>query len=260
MAIRAFDRALADGQWSKPSIQVLEVRDRSRPKDPPIARLLVEREETKALYPDGTLRSASIELRYELLSSDIARHLDKGSFCGGWRRGPGDTDEVSITAPNCVGGFVTLDLQGLEGHRIGSYLMNEVVAWVKQWPNAMVNAVHLLAGQSHGENKERRNRFYERFGLVFDYEDPATRVAGISRPMRAADLTPVETWCENIAELGMREFMGDLIRQNESLQFELRLSRQDQRQESERMEAARRHPIFWALCQLWDKAMFRLRL
>lgn len=54
-------------------------------------------------------------------------------------------------------GAVFLDLPGLDGQRIGTYLMNEIVQWVQQSPETTVNSIELLVGQAHGDNKAWRN-------------------------------------------------------------------------------------------------------
>ncbi|MBN0147646.1 hypothetical protein JTL51_32530, partial [Pseudomonas aeruginosa] len=119
-------------------------------------------------------------------------------------------NSVSLTSPSMSKGAVFLDLPGLDGQRIGTYLMNEIVQWVQQWPEANVNGIELLAGQAHGDNKARRNWFYEQFGLVFDYTDPEHR-EGRSRPMLAGALVKVETWRQNITEHRMLDYLAAVL-------------------------------------------------
>ncbi|GBQ32032.1 hypothetical protein HLH34_00045 [Gluconacetobacter azotocaptans] len=78
-----------------------------------------------------------------------------------------DRARISLTSHNPRRGAVFLDLEELEGNRIGSYLMNLVVAWARQWPDASVNPITLLAHQARGENTIRRSRPYEQFGITF---------------------------------------------------------------------------------------------
>ena len=117
-------------------------------------------------------------------------------------------------------GAVFLDLPGLDGQRIGTYLMNEIVQCVQQWPEATVNGIELLAGQAHGDNKARRNWFYEQFGLVFDYTDPEHR-EGRSRPMLAGALVKVETWKQNITEHRMLDYLAAVLYAEERATSEL---------------------------------------
>lgn len=86
--------------------------------------------------------------------------------------------------------------------------MNQIVTWARQWPDADVRAVELLDGQAEdAKNKRRRNRFYERFGLVFDYADPEHR-AGISCPMKVRELKNVDSWQRNITERRVFDFLA----------------------------------------------------
>ena len=74
----------------------------------------------------------------------------KGRFDGSYSR---NFNSVSLTSTSMSKGAVFLDLPGLDGQRIGTYLMNEIVQWVQQWPETTVNSIELLAGQAHGDNK-----------------------------------------------------------------------------------------------------------
>jgi hypothetical protein len=103
---------------------------------------------------------------------------------------------------------VTLDLPGLEGQRIGTYRMNEIVCWARQWPDADVNNIELLEGQAYGKNTARRNRCYEKFGFTFDYTDPE-HWAGMSRAVKVRDLNAVENWKDTIAERRVFDFLMD---------------------------------------------------
>ena len=195
MALPSFDNGWREGQSVKPRILVLEIKDKDRPDDKALGWVLVEREETYRRDPrDGTIYEASIRLSYQRITAKFS-HRDggKGRLDGSYSR---NFNAVSLTSTSMSKGAVFLDLPGLDGQRIGTYLMNEIVQWVQQWPEATVNGIELLAGQGHGDNKARRNWFYEQFGLVFDYTDPEHR-EGRSRPMLAGALVKVETWKQN---------------------------------------------------------------
>ena len=192
MALPSFDNGWREGQSVKPRILVLEIKDKDRPDDKAKALgwVLVEREETYRRDPrDGTIYEASIRLSYQRITAKFS-HRDggKGRFDGSYSR---NFNAVSLTSTSMSKGAVFLDLPGLDGQRIGTYLMNEIFQWVQQWPEATVNGIELLAGQGHGDNKARRNWFYEQFGLVFDYTDPEHR-EGRSRPMLAGALVKVD--------------------------------------------------------------------
>lgn len=224
-----------------------------------IAWLWVEREETVSRYEDGTVKSAAFHVNYELLNFTRFGRIDKGSFSAGWQPGLPGPDIVSLTSPSCGSGYVVLELPDLKGQRIGTYLMNEVVGWVKQWPDAMVSPVRLLTVQAHGDNKERRNKFYERFNLVFDYEDEGTQEAGISRPMPASELVQADAWRKNIEEMDARGLMREFLHENDCLRSDLKWARQDSSHQSELIAFTRRHPIRFAMAQLWHNGITWLR-
>lgn len=253
MALPSFEIGWKDGEPVKPRIYVLEIRDRDKPENDPIAWLFIERQETcRRDERDGSIYEASICLSYERIApkhSCLAK--DKGYFSGGYSRGFGDVPFVSLTSESTSRGAVFLDLPSLEGQRIGTYLMNEIVLWVQQWPEASVRSVELLPGQAHDEkNKVRRNRFYEQFGLVFDYLDLEER-EGLSRPMFAAELTPVDTWKRNICEWDVREYLGEALYEREQLAFKLPQRELAIKNLSEEIKRAEARPVRWALQRLW---------
>lgn len=234
---------------TKPRMLVLKVRSRLEPMGAPVAWVIIEREETFKHAPDGQLMEATISFSYEQIKEyhrDLAGY--KNEFHASYTA---YTNTVSLTARSNSTGLVALDLSGLKGNRIGTYFFTEIVNWVKQWPEASVNQVHLLRGQSHKENRERRNRFYERYGLEFDYEDH-DHCAGISKPMLAADLKPVMTWEQNITEVGVMEYMAELLRTNEMVAADLSARDKAVKWLSEDIRQMQAKPFRWA-------AMFWLR-
>lgn len=191
---------------------MLEVRGREGPDGPPIAWVFVEREETSKSY-EGVVYEASIRLNFEIIQPTHSfREGGKGYFTGSYSKSYGGQPYVSLTSGVMQSGAVFLDLPGLEGNRIGTYLMNQIVLWTKQWPDASVNPIKLISSQARGENKQRRNRFYEQFGIEFDYSSSAQE-EGVSRVMLAASLVEVDAWKANIAELNVRDYVGDILYQ-----------------------------------------------
>jgi GNAT superfamily N-acetyltransferase len=185
------------GKPIKPRILVLEVCDRRDTEDGPIAWLFVERQETYRLDErDSSIYEASITLSYEVIGPrNLNDEFGRGSFGGRYSRSYDGSATVSLIA-----GAVFLDPPKLRGQRVGTYLMSEIVAWAKQWPDAVVLPIELVEGQAQGENKDRRNRFYERYGLVFEYCDE-TRQEGISKPTPISSLTLVESWKKKSARM-----------------------------------------------------------
>ncbi|UVE66929.1 hypothetical protein L2Y90_07405 [Burkholderia pyrrocinia] len=248
MALPSFDRGWKDSERTKPRICVLEIRDPDKTESDPIAWLFIERQETYQWDErNSSLYKASIRMSYERIRPNHSRHADsKGYFSGGYSRGFGDGPVVSLTSESTDKGAVFLDLPGLKGHRIGTYLMNEIVTWAKQWPEASVLPVELLSGQADVENKARRNRFYEQFGLVFDYSDPEQR-EGLSKSMAAHALTTVTTWGQNLREQDVREYVGELLYEHQQLKSELSQREQAIKNLSDEVKRAEAHPVHWAL-------------
>src|SRR5690606_42007148 len=76
-----------------------------------------------------------------------------------------DINTVTLTSTIAWSeGGVFLDLPGLAGQRIGTYLMNEIVRWVQQWPSATVASIKLDAGQARSE--EHTSELQSRENLV----------------------------------------------------------------------------------------------
>src|SRR5205085_300868 len=154
----------------------------------PIATLFVQREESYRYDADGQVYEASVCLSYQTIEPKHSlRSRVSGSFDGSYSRCSFREGEASVSL---VKGALFLDPQGLRGQRIGAYLMNEIVTWAQQWPEAVVAPIKLRSGQAEEENRTRRNRFYERFGLVFGYSDPEHR-EGVSAPLPVRELKSV---------------------------------------------------------------------
>lgn len=249
MALPSFDNGWREGQSVKPRILVLEIKDKDRPDDKALGWVLVEREETYRRDPrDGTIYEASIRLSYQRITAKFShRDSGKGRFDGSYSR---NFNAVSLTSTSMSKGAVFLDLPGLDGQRIGTYLMNEIVQWVQQWPEATVNGIELLAGQGHGDNKARRNWFYEQFGLVFDYTDPEHR-EGRSRPMLAGALVKVETWKQNITEHRMLDYLAAVLYAEERATSELQARDRACAQLIAEQRRAEARPVRWALRRLY---------
>lgn len=261
MTIPSLDAEWINGVRCKPRIYVLEIRARLTPEQPPVAWLYVERTETYRRDPrDNQIFEASIRLSFErILPTGARRGQNSAYFSGSYSRGwSGATPCVSLTSESTSKGAVFLDLPGLEGNRIGTYLLNEIVTWVRQWPDAEVRPIELVSGQAGPENKERRNRFYEQFGLVFDYADEGTKAEGLSRVMPAANLTPVTTWADNIRELDVRKYVGDLLQLSEHQEREARRLEGALEYSAGALRAAEMRPLRWAMRRHGQMLRYRL--
>lgn len=251
--IPSFDDDWAEQQRIKPRILVLEVRHPKHLEQPPVAHLVVERrEEIRRDERDNSIFQASVTFSYEVISDNrIPNDMGRGHFSACYSKLDG---LVSLTSSSLVHGAVFFDPGRLRGHRIGTYLMNEIVMWVKRWPEAQVKSVELRADQAQDDNKDRRNWFYEQFGLEFDYTDAEHR-AGNSRPMLVKDLTPVEKWKDNITERRMFDFLGDMLAAKESALFDLKIAKRANGELIAAQRRAERHPFRWALREFyyqWD--------
>jgi GNAT superfamily N-acetyltransferase len=252
MPLPSFNNGWINNKRMKPRIQVLEIRDRGQADGEPLAWLLVEREEIYRHDPtDNSIYEASICLHYEqiLPKHDWRRGgINHGSFYGGYLK---YTNQVSLTSSSLgSSGGVFLDPPELTGQRIGTYLFNEIVTWAQRWPEASVNSVTLLAGQAGEDNKARRNRFYEQFGLVFEYADPEHR-EGKSLPMLVKALTPVETWKANIKERQALDYIADILYAEKNASFELIHRERAIKELLDDRKKAEAKPIRWALRILW---------
>jgi GNAT superfamily N-acetyltransferase len=251
MTIPSFQSRWQNGNRVKPRIYMLEVRRRKAPDSAPIAWLLIEREETVVRDTrDQSIHTASLKLSFRHIASARDRLAGSSYFAGSYSKGVDANPCVSLTSLSMGRGTVFLDPPELRGAGIGSYLMNQIVVWVQQWPEASVNTIALLSGQADEQNKARRNRFYEQFGLSFDYIDAEHR-EGRSRPMRAAALTPVETWKENLLERDMQDYLDSLHSDLGAMTVEK--ERHERTIERLRSEAspAQSAPLRWALRRSW---------
>lgn len=234
---------LRDLKNAKPHYFILEVKDKENLDGPIIHRLLIKREE---IYKtdDNEVSEARITLQYKVLS-EKGLHT-KGSFFGGYRRNYDGTEIVSLSTPTLGSGGIFLDPTTIRSQRIGTYLMNEIVAWAKQWPEASVNPIRLVDSQTDTESSIRRNRFYERFGLAFHYHSDKNKPTQ-SEPICAANLKQVDSWKKNIREHDWLDAMDDLTLDLETTKLELKLSQKALKSLSETHQAITGKPIRWAL-------------
>jgi GNAT superfamily N-acetyltransferase len=172
---------------------MLEVRDREFP-DRHLAWIRVELTETRDLDEAGTVFRGGLTLACRVESSRRWGH-GNATFEAGYCS---LENAVKLTSTSMMSGAVFFDPPGLRGNRVGTYLMDQIVHWVRQWPDASVIPITLVAGQGRGADGLRRNRFYEQFGIEFDYTTPE-KLAGESRPMLAGKLRQSQAWMENIS-------------------------------------------------------------
>jgi GNAT superfamily N-acetyltransferase len=252
MTLPAFQSHWRKRTQIKPRICLLEVREQDLkdgdPKGDPIARLFVERdEEHKIDHSNGEIYEASITLHYQTVDVSLAwRAPEGGEFEATYSRGyGGQPAEVAL-----VRSALSLDPSDLRGKRVGTYLMNEIVTWAKQWPEASVRPINLREEQAYDQNRERRNRFYEQFGIEFDWTGPVRR-AGVAKPMLARDLNLVTSWSRNVTELDVREAFSELLQANWQLSMDLSSRKGVIKELAASLQEANDRPLHWALQRLW---------
>lgn len=229
-------------------MQILAVRPVDKPNHEPIEWLIVERTEVYERDPrDRSIFKASIRLSYHRIVEKYSHDGGGGTFDASYSH---LDQSVSLTSSTMSSGGVFVDPPDLRGLHIGTYLMNEIVQWVQQWPKAAVRSVELLSGQADEDNKDRRNRFYEQFGLVFDYADSERR-AGSSKPTTAEELRLVDVWQENITERPVMEYLADLLYAHQKTTWDLKARDAACRNLITEQRRAERHPVRWAAMTLY---------
>lgn len=251
MFIPSFAPQYINDRRVKPAIYALEVRRPQEPSGGVTAIVLIERTSRFRRDDQGQMFDASVCLSYMCLEPRFGRVMGKGKLSAsyaGQHFGLGAM--VCLTNESIGKGAVFFDPIELRGHRIGSYLMNELVAWCSQWPEAGVFPIELLEGQAHPENKERRNRFYEQFGIRFKYTD-ASRSEGMSEPIQVRDLIPLKGLPDNLRELGIQDTLSGLLTQIEHLQMDVAGKTRGIESLERRLQTIQAHPIRWALDLAW---------
>lgn len=246
MAEASFDSTWENGASVSPALQVLEVRNRKNPERPPMGFFLVERIERTRASDRYATADNTINIVYREISDDgYPRDAARGEFRGSYHA---HVNTVSITAGSLTGGMVVIDPPSLQGHGLGTYLMNEVVRWAKRWPDATVHTINLLEGQAREENRERRNRFYEQFGLKFEYTS-GDRKTGISLPIPAKDLVLVDRWKQNISEHNLKGFFEAMLYRKKIAESDLAQRTKVVAELLAEQRRIRSMPLRWALLQ-----------
>lgn len=188
---------------------ILVVRPRLDPSGKTVKKLLIEPQEIRKLGVDGEVEEAHLCIRYRVIEAAVSGEREQTyEFPACYDRSCGEGGRICLTGSSLFEGAVFLEPDSLKGNRIGSFIMNEIVQWATSWPDAEINQVKLFAHQGHGNDKLRRNRFYEQFGIRFDYTDN-THAEGIARPMQARSLTPWPQLPDNLSVMRLEEFLDE---------------------------------------------------
>lgn len=203
----------------------------------PLSRLsecivLVKFTEQRRKHPNGEMYECSIEIRVNAMGQHNAETW-------GATYNPGGSDEKGrIRLSN---GFITLP-ECLQGRRVGTWIMNEIIKWASQWPNAEVQPIRLRKDQAYPENKARRNKFYEKFGFAVGLD---TDEGSSQRNLFVSDLRTVD--CpENIKIMTLNEKIASLALERDRLLLRVKAAETSGKRDLDRFNKEQKHyRKFW---------------
>jgi hypothetical protein len=205
-------------ETSDNSFELVEVEDKERKQT---HHLLIELKSSKLgtkVSGESNVTSASISLdvhyiygsRIDLIGEFVS--CMGASICG---------FDKSTRLTN---GSVMIRIECLKGIHIGTYLFYKIVNWAKiNAPGYRIIPISLSSVDAGEKNRDRRNSFYENFGLRFEYltENGVEKACGRSlATMTTDDLIPYQNW-PNITVRhvhgGLRRLAHDIVRMRRSL-------------------------------------------
>lgn len=175
--------------------RLIEVDDKRYEGEPHVILVKLHRTERRVIQDEvASLWEARLEVGAKCVAGP---HLSQrilhvahmgGQFQQGWSDFP---HKIKLTP----GGILVR--QEYRGLRIGTYLQNLVIRWaIDLKVDAVVEKISLIAGDARtADERDRRNRFYEQFGLRFIYEEGTgiERSVGRSIPdLRIAELNTID--------------------------------------------------------------------
>lgn len=139
---------------------------------------------------------------YETASIEVTAHYLFGScydLVGQFVCDMGGSMKSYEKAVKLTNGGVIINIDRLRGLRIGSYMFHKVVAWAQHFePSYRIVPITLSDGNdADDDNRERRNHFYEKFGLRFNYRTArgVERAGGRTDPdLTVSDLVACRKW------------------------------------------------------------------
>lgn len=221
--------------------------------------LLVNREEHHSIR-EGKLLRARITFHYQVISPrSVGSSNQGGEFSASYDCGfVRDDPWVRLTSASVdTGGYCVVDPGWLAGRGVGTYFMNLIVQWVQQWPDAGVMPIRLLASDASGVNRKRRNRFYEQFGISFNY-DCEGKKSGSSCPMKVGELSPLsverlESLANKVIQKPLDAHMSEKAQEIQLLEMEVWGLKNQVKQGYAQMERASRAPFLWAAATRWTR-------
>lgn len=136
----------------------------SKPSDPASGKWLlhVNPREKRDISRDGGTVESKLYLRYAIVSEfREAGPVPYRYFDASYN---GFRNSVSLVAS-----VLFLDPEYLRGHGIGVCLMNRIIDWAREWPEATVSPIDIF--DPDAKIVARRKNFYGKFGLEFDDVD-----------------------------------------------------------------------------------------
>lgn len=232
---------------------VLLVRSRLDPSGKTVAKLLIENRETREYAADGEVASAHFCIHYRVIGAALSGDREQTyKFPACYDRYCGEGGRICLTGSNLYDGAVFLEPESLRGNRVGSFIMNKIVEWATSWPDAEINQIKLFAHQGRGENKVRRNRLYEQFGIRFDYKNNA-HAEGLSHPMQARSLTAWSKMPDNLSVISLEYFIDEQEKQLFTAQLDRGFLQKELKQFCLDSAKSFSHPIWFAVTTIYTK-------
>lgn len=197
--------SLTKDKWSEdklnPRIIMLEVyKNEISDENSPFLFLILEKKEIKSSFEIYGLDTLTIT--YRVLN--IHESQASGWFGASYDK---NRNEFSIISDDYSSGALFLDPKQIRGYKIGTYIMSQIIMWAKHnYPDAKLKTIFLFENQADPENKERRNRFYEQFGIEFNYENEEKKSGTSKGDILINQLNSVESWTKNIKEVTVPDY------------------------------------------------------
>jgi hypothetical protein len=123
--------------------------------------------------------------------------------------------------------------------------MDRIVEWLQEnCPKAEVIPVKLEIGQATDDKKDRRNKFWENFGLIFEWQNSVTRKVGVSKRMKVDQLIRCKkNWERNIEEIQLLDYLDDLNQKMWNLSNDLNMMKPKYIEMENELRFARRYPL-----------------
>jgi hypothetical protein len=262
-----------DGSRTRRRLYVLEVRRPGQYRAPASAgvscesaevkfRLLVEQQET---YSFGEHTSASgaespevdvafaekaaFDISYDVLSDGLKLTVNsgKGHLQATYAR---QTPLGPLAKVHGGGGLFLFPVE-IRRFKVGPYLQDQIIRWVKRWPAAHIDPVQLIKNQAvTAEDRNSRNRFWRRYGFEFNFHGDAEEREGTSNPMLADELrVPVASQSRyaHITRLTVAQYRRQLSEQCRAAADTIAKYQMLVEEMSRHSAFAHEHPVRWAM-------------